>query len=376
MQLQITDRIPYGNVCAVETVTEAAVNVVRFAAAAHGGIERLWFCFRIDNPSPETLPAETRIEMKHVTSMLGNSRDGIPVIRYDGGEWTRLSAGTEVMRTDGHRSLFWNIATPGTYAEIAWCYPYGEAEIDTLIGDCHGFWNNNEIGVSQNGNAIKRLSNSYGEKNSTTPGIYITARQHSAEVSGSWVLDGFLRRMANAGAEAPLIWCVPLTNIDGILAGDYGKNPYPHDLNRAWDPRAPMRHETKLFMADQNIWKDRCAPALFLDFHSPSMGEKDIYCFTSKTAAEHFPLLAPLINELKSRLIPFGSTDFERHADYKPFDVWGQHQNATEHAENDLHIPAISFETSYYMAGNKIMTIPDYRHAGTLIAEAVLAAVR
>ena len=379
MQMQVSDRIPYGNVAAVEIINTNDGNLIRFAAAAHGGIERMWFCFRLSNPSPETSVGMTILELKHVSSMLGNpgeAREIRPVIRYEQGGWERLPEGEVRMRPDGHLSILWRIATPSTFADLALCYPYGEPEIERLVEDGAGYWRKDEIGVSQNGHPIIRLSNSYGEPDGSRPGVFITARQHAAEVSGSWVLDGFLRRLAEFGPEAPLVWCVPLTNIDGVMTGDYGKNPYPHDLNRAWDPRAPMRHETKLFMIDQTRWRQRCRAMLFLDFHSPGMAEKDFYCFASRTASETFPLYRSLVTQLRLGLTDYAAPEYIRYADYKPFDVWGQHQNATEHAEKDLQIPGLSFESSYQQAHGRVLSVGDYRTAGGVMAEAVVSALR
>jgi len=377
MQLQVSDRIPYGNVAAVESGVVDGNSHIAFTAAAHGGIERLWFCFRISNPAPQSLPPRTLLELKHVSTMLGGQpADCHPVIRYDGGEWKRLPAGEVANRPDGHFSLRWTVDTPATFAEVALCYPYGEPELRQLAAECGGYWKCDEIGVSQKGNPIRRLSNACGEPGNGRPGLYVISRQHAAEVSGAWVLDGFLRRLAELGDRAPLVWCVPITNIDGVLAGDYGKNPYPHDLNRAWDASAPMRHETLLLMRDQSYWKERCHPAAFLDFHSPGMLEDDHYCFVPSAGAIP-PGLAEaterLARQVESALPDYAAANFIRRADYKPFGVWGGFANATEHAANALGIPGLSFETSYQRAHGKLLEPKDYREIGRLTADAVTA---
>ena len=43
--------------------------------------------------------------------------------------------------------------------------------------------------------------------------------------------------------------------LDDVLSGAYGKDPFPHDLNRAWgDP--PMRHETLVMRHDIRRWAE------------------------------------------------------------------------------------------------------------------------
>lgn len=129
--------------------------------------------------------------------------------------------------------------------------------------------------MSQNGNPLIRISNNYGKINGKKLGFYFIARQHSGETPGSWVLDGLLKYLAKMNCRDILVWEIPLSNIDGVLQGDYGNDNFPYDLNRAWrDP--PMRHETLVFQRDiNNRWKSRCKPTLILDFHAPGGTETD-----------------------------------------------------------------------------------------------------
>ena len=112
-----------------------------------------------------------------------------------------------------------------------------------MIQETGSFWRVDTIGVSQGGRPLLRLSNDYGRPKGERPGVFLMARQHSGEVSGAWVLDGVLRRFAELGEAAPLVWAIPLANIDSVEQGDYGKDNFPYDMNRAWG-KLPMRHET------------------------------------------------------------------------------------------------------------------------------------
>src|SRR5690606_24228363 len=102
------------------------------------------------------------------------------------------------------------------FFDFAYCYPYGATELDALLAESNGYWRRDTFGVSPQGRPMVRLCNDYGHKENQRPGLYLLARQHSGETPGSWMLDGFLRRVAELGDAAPLVWAAPLTNIDGV----------------------------------------------------------------------------------------------------------------------------------------------------------------
>ena len=137
------------------------------------------------------------------------------------GDWQRLEAGIVGQLPDGRTCVTWVVgAPPGppypSYLDVAYCYPYGLPEVEALMRETEGYWQADIIGVSQGGRPLVRLSNAYGQAGGQRPGLYLIARQHSGETPGSWVLDGFLRHLVLLGEAAPLVWSVPLTNIDGV----------------------------------------------------------------------------------------------------------------------------------------------------------------
>jgi hypothetical protein len=271
MAFKIDTDIPYGNVCDVSVTEREGMTEVSFAADPHGGPECLWFCFRLIQVAPTTgFNRKIRLVLKHSFNMLGggNSLNMRPVIRRVETDWERLDAPLVEKLPDGRNLVAWVIDAPEPFVDVAYCYPYGRSDVDTLLSETDGYWRADTIGVSQEGRPLIRLSNSYGEVDSNRPGLYLLARQHSGETSGSWVLDGFLRHTASLGDSAPLIWSVPLANIDGVERGDYGKDNFPYDLNRAWGT-PPMRHEVLVFQRDMQRWKERCRPVLGIDFHAP-----------------------------------------------------------------------------------------------------------
>lgn len=188
-----------------------------------------------------------------------------------------------------------------------------------MIQKTGSFWLVDTIGVSQGGRPLPRLSNDYGRPKGERPGVFLMARQYSGDVSGAWVLDGVLRRFAELGEAAPLVWAIPLANIDGVEQGDYGKDNFPYDMNRAWG-KPLMRHETLVLQQDMRRWMERCHPLVGMDFHSPGASELDcIYAFVH--ASEKYPAVAERAAEwgtaLKEALRPdFAAEKFTRSGDY------------------------------------------------------------
>jgi hypothetical protein len=378
MSLTLSTEIPYGNAALVTIDRTESMNRVYFAADPHGGLERLWFCFRLNNDSSD-LP-KTKLVLKHFETMLGGNRNPetasviTPVIRYKDKTWERMAFATPELTPDGRMELSWIIDTPKDYADIAICYPYGFPEVDKLITDSDGYWQKDEIGISQEGNPIIRLSNSC-RVSDKTPGLYLLARQHAGEVGGSWVLDGFLRYLAEIKSNI-LVWCTPLANIDGVLNGDYGKNPFPHDLNRAWSATATMRHEVKVLMQDQLHWQTRCQAAQVMDFHCPAIAETTgIYTFIAEDDQDN-KMLNNRLNTYASALENYADPDFIHVSTYMAASTWGQHPCMRQFVKDHLKIPSITFECSYMQANGTVLTIENYQEMGRILAKSTLAQIQ
>lgn len=382
MSLKVTDAIPYGNVSDVLIAGHGDTCRVEFAASAHGGPERLWFCFRLEAHSGSPRPTHLQLVLKHVTTMLAGYRQAEyfrPVIRTAGEDWTRLASGSVESFPDGRMNVTWSIDPPSTFCDIALCYPYGRPELEALVEDTGGYWRLDTIGMSQADRPILRLSNDYGSIGDARPGLFLIARQHSGETPGSWVLDGLLRELAGRD-DAPLVWGVPLSNIDGIEQGDYGKDNFPCDLNRAWG--VPMRHETLVIQRDMRNWAERCTPLLGVDFHAPGGTEYEgAYSFLPKP--EQFPELHEQTRRwtehVGAALGEYASADFSRIATYASrwqvldLDTLTWHRPSFGHfCTADLRMPAFTLETPYAMIGDILMGREQYREMGGRIAHALM----
>ena len=395
MPLRVETSIPYGNACDIEVVERGTTSDVRFAADPHGGPECLWFCFRLaaEGPPPaarpprrtEVPPADeprsggppaadrVRLVLKHPDGMLGVGRGENlrAVVRSPQADWRRLPAPSVEALPDGRHRIAWDVPAPAPWLDVALCYPYGMPDVQRLVEETGGYWRADPIGVSQGGRPIVRLSNGPGEAGGQRPGLYLVARQHSGETPGSWVLDGLLRRLAERGDRAPLVWAVPLSNMDGIEQGDYGKDNFPYDLNRAWGhpPQAqPMRHETMVIQRDADRWKERCRPVLGLDFHAPGGNEAaGAYVFgpdreaqpeRHRAAARWFDAMAGALGDLAAK-------DFVRVARYAS--RWAT-PGFREFFES-LGVCGLCLETPYAMVGERVLAREDYREMGRRLAD-------
>lgn len=377
MTFEVRTDVPYGNACDVSIRQTEDGTRVSFAPDPHGGPETLWFCFRLARTTPA--PVETvRLVLKHVGNMLGGNDPQAmrPVVRYAEGDWTRLDAPDVAMLPDGRREVVWEIDPPEAHVDVAYCYPYGLPEVEALVAASDGYWRMDAIGISQGGRPLVRLSNDGGEREGTRPGLYLISRQHSGETPGSWVLDGFLRHVAAHSDAAPLVWAVPLTNIDGVEGGDYGKDNFPYDLNRAWG-HPPMRHEVLVYQNDMRRWATRCRPAFAIDFHAPGACETSgVYAYMPDPACDRpgHEAVLPWIQAVEAELTRiYAAEDFTRVARYPS--RW-ETPNFRVYAWHNRGVPAITFETPYAIAGETLMTRAAYREAGVRIAAATLARLK
>lgn len=372
--MKIRKDIQFGNLCAYSVNEEASPAVIEFAADPHGGPESMWFCFRLEGTAADE-NKKIRLVFKFFQNVLGGSQEnGVLSIvsKRKDGNWERLGAGKREISDDGQATLVWNVNFVSEYMDFALCYPYGPDELSALLEKSCGYWKADSAGVSQGGRELIRLSNSYGDIGGAKKGIYVIARQHSGETPGSWGLQGFLDHFAKSGNKDFVVWSVPLSNIDGVVNGDYGKDNFPYDLNRAWG-YPPMRHETQVIMRDMKRWAERCKPLVSIDFHAPGACENyGIYSFVPKNIqGELDPASVALAEKIHKTLESSGlaSSDFIKCANYKS--RW-ETPNFTRFSLHDMNLASLSFEFPYSFAGKKELSKEDYMSAGAAIAEAII----
>jgi len=376
MNLKVLSRFPGGNAADVEILNNGPIPEVRFASDPRGGPEALWFFFSLEHMAPEPI-RETKLKLTwlYFDNVLGAADSSIclPVCQKAGQPWARLNQGEETRTPDGRRQLSWLIPYPAPSVDVAFCFPYGQADVGALIESSQDYWQATPIGLSQGGRQILRLHNAVGRVGATQPGIYIVARQHSGETPGSWVLDGFLRCLAQMEKTDYVIWAVPLTDIDGVVHGCYGKDGFPYDVNRAWGS-PPMRHEALVVRKDVRRWKERCCPMLALDLHAPGACESDgVYAYVSKEDDLPGPLASKenkwchaLEKELQA---DFASPAFKRIIGYRS--RWGTPSFA-DYMRTEMEVPTLTIEIPYSQVRGTVLTQKSYREIGHRMALTVL----
>ena len=107
--------------------------------------------------------------------------------------------------------------------------------------------------------------------------FFITGRIHPGESNSSYMVHGLLDFLLSGAPEAneildrTIVKCVPMMNIDGVVAGFYRISLHKFDLNRMWTTpdqvMHPVVYETKKLI--QEIAKKR-EIAIYIDFHGHS----------------------------------------------------------------------------------------------------------
>lgn len=374
MSLKVLDRFPGANARVLSVCNEAEEPEVRFAADPQGGPEALWFCLRVTETEPGGRhPEKLKLTLCFFQNLLGcrSPADCRPVYQPAGKGWFRSAPGSAHRMPDGRIDVSWTIPYPETTVEFALCYPYGKRELSSLLRKSKGTWRLDTVGLSQRGRPIERISNDYGTQGGSTAGLYFLARQHSGETPGSWVLDGVLDRLSREKKLACVVWAVPFCNVDGVVRGEYGKDNFPYDLNRAWGV-PPMRHETLVLQRDMQAWTERCKPRLVIDFHAPGGTETaGVYCFLPKpeSAPEVHADATAWAHSIQDMVNEYAAQDFVRTMGYGS--RW-ETPTAMTFAQNTLSVPAFSVETPYASCGTTLMNQKQYRDVGRLIAKAIL----
>jgi hypothetical protein len=377
--IQVHDAVPFGNICQ-STIRESSEKTeIHFTAHPHGGPTALWFCFRIESSQPLSPEQTIELVLEHPDTLLGGpqAEHCHPVFRSDGGEWQRMEAGRCEWTEDARPTWHWELKNihGALKVDVALCYPYGPSHVERLIDETGGVWSSAEIGVSQEGRPITRLYNRPGREGGEEPGLYFLSRQHTGETPGTWVLDGTMRRFAEMGDDGPLVWYVPFANIDGVMQGDYGKDQFPYDVNRAWT-KPPMRFETNVIMNDMERWSKRCTPRGGFDSHAPGWTDiKGTYAFnpiredTEDLRRSNDDAAECIIKHLKG----YAAEPFLKMVNYPS--RWETPWMA-QYFMSRFRVPAMSFETPYSRVGDQILTVEDYRGIGRRIADGIMEYLR
>ena len=211
--------------------------------------------------------------------------------------------------------------------------------------------------------------------------VFLTARNHCCEMMADYALEGILESaLGNDELGADLrrrfrFAAVPFVDLDGVIAGDQGKNRRPHDYNRDYND-APLYPEVR---AVQQLMR-QLRPAFVLDLHDP-------WLYGGTHERIHFP--GPKEPLYEERLLRFSHLLAEAAPPEAPHDPadnilfgtgWNvdanyrQGRSCAAWARAELHpLFANSLEIPYANAGAVTLTPEAVRRLGRAVARTLLA---
>jgi hypothetical protein len=365
-----------GNGLVVDCYPQDGAWVVEFMSEPRTSPQALWFHLECS----ATEPAAVRFVWLNADSCLGLGRredleNVRPVLCMDGGRWLRASNVAVELRGSGGHILTFATDASATTVSAAFCYPYGPDELHDTLSEVKGTWSEEPIGVTGRGRLLPRLR---AERAEPVAGAYVVTRQHAGETPGSWVLDGLLGAVSGAVETDPLRqiewWVVPFVDLDGVIAGDYGKDAMPRDFNRSW-AMMPMRPEVQAIQRDMWRFAGRCARRMVLDLHAPGGGERAVYQFLPRDDRpdEQKQAGAAFTPRLAAELPEIPPDSLARVPRYPS--RWTTGDTATTWSWDHLDgTTGVSIETAYQGPGQGPWFEPDdYRRIGAAIARAVAA---
>ena len=210
-----------------------------------------------------------------------------PAYSFDGGRtWNWLGAKSFVRRNKDNPSTYFTQEIPKDVDSVRYCFsiPY---TLDDFKKFAAKFENNpnfkiNKLATTLRGNENFNLS--IGNKNAPIK-LVMLARQHCCEASASYLLEGILAEVMSDSPEAKFLmentemFVVPFADLDGVRAGDQGKNRRPHDHNRDYLEN-PVYPSVKAIMERYSSFPSG-SKIIGIDFHCPGRLESESYFYYS-----------------------------------------------------------------------------------------------
>ena len=230
--------LPMGN--AEDIIIEG--DVVHFAAQKRGSPQSMWFGFRIKGAKGKKITCI----WERTNEVLGSGSLGaaVPVYRaFDNEPFKRIQASACEYQPEHNRFVF-DIPCESDEVHVYYCYPYGPTELDAFFSSIQEseFVRISTLTKSEGGRSCKLLEIS-DKRGKGKKQVWFSARAHSGEVTGSFVLEGIVGSIL---ADPKILqkadfYFVPFVDTDGVWLGYYGKNREPRDFNRDYclDPIRP-----------------------------------------------------------------------------------------------------------------------------------------
>lgn len=337
-----------------------------------------WFYFRLEGLRGQN----TRLYLANAAQcldQLGPQGWGTnhPVYRLPNGQWIRVSQVQCVLDETCCYRVWFDVPVQASIMEIAFCYPYQVSQLQQTLVECKTL-NHAVIGYSYLGRPMTRVWNQIGNLEKEGKGIYVIARQHASEVTGAWIMDGILRYLSSKEGQSltkdQIWWMMPITDVDGVEDGCYGKDQIWGDFNRSWYVDFPNRVELHAIEHDIDLWSERCQPAFFLDLHAPAHEERGQYFTMQTDIPRMYERKIQRIAARYNECLMEAGLEASRYV-YSPA---GYNSSAKQglmswkYIRDVLGIPAVTLETTYQgPSAGGFYNIEDYQKMGGCIARAI-----
>lgn len=267
---------------------------IEFSAPMDGSPQSLWYYFRVSGAKGTTLYFSQK-GLEHVLGVR-ESRGYVPVVpvfRGASGAWKRVDERSIRFCSDPLRYEF-SVTPEDDECYVAFCYPYLLEDFTRFIEARHSPQvSAYSIGKTQEGRDLPCFLVGDLENPDIKQMVVLFARQHAGEVSGSFVLEGFLDALLDGGAEAQAalsttLFCIfPFVDLDSVQRGRYGKDRFPVDFNGDWS-RQPYHCEIRLIQAELARLATRYHLLWGFDLHAPQPGGAS-YLPPNKECPAHSP---------------------------------------------------------------------------------------
>ncbi len=250
-----------------------------------------WYSFRVRGGRGE--PLRFRITNAAEVSAAGAWPFNRPVVSSDGGlTWTRISSTLYV------GGVFTFEHTPTSDDEwIALNPVYNFSRWTNLVEEISGHPMVDSLAVltrTIQGRPFHLVKITDPSVPDTEKGaVWGTARQHPAEVAGSWMAEGLINWLLGEDSQAvelrrrAVFYLMPFLNPDGVALGNYRVNSVGMNLNREWTNRNPATAPT-VAAAAQAV-EDFVASGrrfeFFVDFHAYSSLRKNFFFYSGRNRA-------------------------------------------------------------------------------------------
>ncbi len=236
------------------------------------------------------------------------------------------------------------------------------------------------IGQSRDGNPIHLVKvTDPAIPDDQKSAVWVVARQHPAEVGGSFMAEGYLRwalgdsPAADSFRTKGILYMIPFMNPDGVQRGNYRMNTAGLNLNRVWDNADPVTAPTVVAAEEAMFDYTDTGGAIrfFADFHAHSTLRKNFFYYnnTSTSNPDMLTDMEDFMRTLTGLNPDFTTNGSVLSSPGNPGIAW-----AWSYVTFGMH--SVTFEASYqdvtYGANaGSYMTIARWRNLGAAFGEAM-----